>query len=303
MNPKEPIIQQELTLPCPKYYDLRTTCNAHGWIELAPFVWNEESGTLGATVSVNDSAVDIIIEQQKSNIIAHTYSYQQLTGKHLNEIQSLVKRILDLEVNNSKLREIAVENGIEYSSLIENGAGRILHSPTLWEDAAKTLFTTNCSWALTKKISDEICSSLSTSTSPLGSYFFPSPEKVATLTESELRNSVPIGYRAPYLLSLAKEFLDNQVLMKLEDKLLSFNEAKSIIMSFKGFGSYATTHVLVMAGYFDEIPVDSVVKSYLKNSYGDDFSIPLIIENVYGKWGKYKWWGMKLDKMNRRKIG
>jgi len=58
-----------------------------------------------------------------------------------------------------------------------------------------------------------------------------------------------------------------------------------------------------MAGYFDEIPVDSVVKSYLKNSYGDDFSIPLIIENVYGKWGKYKWWGMKLDKMNRRKIG
>jgi hypothetical protein len=55
-----------------------------------------------------------------------------------------------------------------------------------------------------------------------------------------------------------------------------------------------------MAGYYDEIPVDSVVKSYLKETYSDSLSISQLIEEVYGKWGKYKWWGMKLDKMNRR---
>ena len=300
MIPKKPTVHHTLTLPCPQYYNLHITCNAHGWKELTPFVWNEESGTLGATVSVNNGAVDVIIEQQNPNIIIHTYSHKELNESHLNEIQSLVKRILDLEVNTDKLHETAVKNGLEYSSLIENGAGRILHSATLWEDAAKTLFTTNCSWALTKKISNAICAAFSTSSSPLGNYYFPSPEIVAESNESELRNLVPIGYRAPYLLSLAREFSDNLVLIKLEDKVLSFKEAKNIVMNLKGFGDYAATHVLVMAGYYDEIPVDSVVTSYLKNAYGDNLPTPLLIENVYGKWGNFKWWGMKLDKIHRR---
>ena len=300
----EPIIQHEFTLSCPKYYNLRTTCNAHGWKELAPFNWNDEFCTLNVTVLVNDCAVDLKIEQQKSTVVILIYSHKELGDSHLNEIRSLVKRIIDLEEKNSKLHKIAVENGIEYSSLIENGAGRILHSSTLWEDAAKTLFTTNCSWALTKKISEEICSVFFNSISPLGNYSFPSPTIIARLNESELRNYVPIGYRAPYLLSLAKEFSDNQVLIKLENKILSFKEAKNIVMNLKGFGTYAATHLLVMAGYYNEIPVDSVVKYYLKKTYGDvSISIPLLIENVYGKWGEFKWWGMKLDKMNRRKIG
>lgn len=296
----EPTIQHELTLPCPKHYNLRTTCNSHGWVDLAPFNWDDESGTLGATVSVDDSAVDVITEQQKSNIVIHSSSHKELTKSHLNKIQSLVKRILDLEFNTDELHEIAVKNDLEYSSLFENGAGRILHSATLWEDAAKTLFTTNCSWALTKKISNAICSVFSTSSSPLGKNFFPSPEIVAASNESQLRNSVPLGYRAPYLLSLAREFSDNRVLIELENKVLSFKDAKNNVMNLKGFGNYAATHVLVMAGYYDEIPVDSVVKSYLKNTYGDDLPIPLLIENAYGKWGKFKWWGMKLNKIHGR---
>src|SRR5262249_61987334 len=32
------------------------------------------------------------------------------------------------------------------------GAGRMLRSPTVWEDLVKTLCTTNCSWGLTTKM-------------------------------------------------------------------------------------------------------------------------------------------------------
>jgi 3-methyladenine DNA glycosylase/8-oxoguanine DNA glycosylase len=160
----------------------------------------------------------------------------------------------------------------------------------------------NCSWALTKKISTEICSNFSPSVSPLGNYSFPSPKIISDLSESELRNAVPIGYRAPYLLLLAKEFLNNPDFIKLEDNKIPFDEAKKIVMNLKGFGSYASTHLLVMAEYYDEIPVDSVVKSYLEKTYGEDIAIPLLIESVYGKWNEYKWLGMKLDKMHRQKI-
>jgi len=52
----KPKVPNQLTLSSPKYYNLRTTCNSHGWKELAPFVWDDKSCTLGATVSVSGEA-------------------------------------------------------------------------------------------------------------------------------------------------------------------------------------------------------------------------------------------------------
>jgi hypothetical protein len=71
------------TLPSPKYYNLRTTCNSHGWKELAPFIWDDEACTLGATVSVSGEAVDLTIEQQKSDKICSALSVTiSPLGKH-----------------------------------------------------------------------------------------------------------------------------------------------------------------------------------------------------------------------------
>ena len=68
----------------------------------------------------------------------------------------------------------AAENaGAEYVQLIRKGAGRLLRSPTLWEDAAKTLFTTNCTWALTRKMCEAVCSRAFIEPAPSGRYPFP----------------------------------------------------------------------------------------------------------------------------------
>ena len=40
---------------------------------------------------------------------------------------------------------------------LARGAGRLLRSPTVWEDAVKTLLTTNCSWALTRAMVARLC--------------------------------------------------------------------------------------------------------------------------------------------------
>ena len=41
-------------------------------------------------------------------------------------------------------------------------------------------------------------------------------------------------------------------------------EADSILRSIRGFGDYAVTHHLIMVGYYDKIPIDTVVVWYLK---------------------------------------
>jgi len=64
----------------------------------------------------------------------------------------------------------------------------------------------------------------------------------------------------------------------------------------KGFGDYAVAHLLILCGYFDKIPIDTVVVSYLKKNYRvrkpESF-----INRTYRKWREYKWWGLKLEKM------
>src|SRR6266545_2400997 len=40
---------------------------------------------------------------------------------------------------------------------LARGAGRLLRSPTVFEDAVKTLCTTNCSWALTRLMVERLC--------------------------------------------------------------------------------------------------------------------------------------------------
>ena len=40
----------------------------------------------------------------------------------------------------------------EFSWVARDGAGRLLRSPTVYEDLVKSIMTTNCSWSLTNKM-------------------------------------------------------------------------------------------------------------------------------------------------------
>ena len=47
---------------------------------------------------------------------------------------------------------LATDNDPEFSWVSQQGAGRLLRSPTVFEDLVKMICTTNCSWALTLKM-------------------------------------------------------------------------------------------------------------------------------------------------------
>ena len=115
--------------------------------------------------------------------------------------------------------------------------------------------------------------------------------------ETELKKQMPIGYRAKYLIHLAERFTqpcDN--LKALESKNVDFKSTLEILSDFKGFGPYATNHMLVLLGFYNEIPIDTVVISYLKKVHHMR-KVESFIKRHYGKWGPFKWWGMKMEKM------
>jgi len=108
-----------------------------------------------------------------------------------------------------------------------------------------------------------------------------------------------VGYRAEYLLSLAKRCLEDPSLGGIEGGGIDFQNAFGIVRQLKGFGPYASAHVLVLAGFFEAIPVDSVVLGYVRSNYRAR-KPESFLSRHYRAWGKYAWWGMKLEKILRR---
>jgi N-glycosylase/DNA lyase len=285
--------------PRPRWYDLFLTCHTHGWINLAPFSWDETHGRLEFALLIDSQAVDASIQQDKRSMKAVICSEKKINSNSLKRLDVALARILGLKEETSELFKTALKIGGLYPKLMRKGAGRLLRGASLWEDAAKTLFTTNCSWALTQKMCEKICSSIFSIPSPSGRYPFPYPSSLAEESPDSLKKKMPIGYRAEYLKLLSESFMRDFNLANLEEKTMSYDEAYKKVAQLKGFGPYARTHLLILAGYFDKIPVDSEVSSYvLKNHKCRD--VERFVDKRFAPWGRYRWWGLKFEKMLRR---
>jgi 3-methyladenine DNA glycosylase/8-oxoguanine DNA glycosylase len=285
--------------PFPQWYDLFLTCHTHGWINLAPFSWDAKLSRLEIVLLIDGQAVDVSIHQDERSIEATICSEKKVTQNNLKIIDAKLARILGLKEDTAELFETALKIGGPYPELIRKGAGRLLRGATFWEDAAKTLFTTNCSWALTQKMCKKICSSIFSIPSPSGKYPFPHPSSLAEDNPYSLKKKMPIGYRAEYLKQLSESFTRDFNLANLEEKSMSYNEAYEKVAQLKGFGPYARTHLLILAGYFDKIPIDSEISRYVLKNYKCR-DVERFVYKRFAPWGRYRWWGLKFEKILRR---
>ena len=64
-------------------------------------------------------------------------------------------RMLSTEADLSEFHE-SVADDASLSWIPEKRAGRLLRSPTVFEDLVKTICTTNCSWSLTRSMVSNI---------------------------------------------------------------------------------------------------------------------------------------------------
>lgn len=286
----------ELTFEIPEFYDLYMTCHIHGWINLAPFSWDNDNGILRLAMDADGESVDIDVKQAGAVLEASVCSRGKLNRPSLRGVRAALRRSLGLEMDVSGILAKAEKVGPEYATLVKKGAGRLLRAPTLWEDAAKTLFTTNCSWSLTKKMCNSLCSEAFSSPTPSGAHPFPSPREMTRFPEEELKERIPVGYRAGFLSALAERFAADPSLENLETNRFSYKAADQIVRRSKGFADYACAHLLVLAGYFHKIPIDTVATAWLKENHRVRKPASFI-KRHYGKWGPYKWWGFKLEKM------
>jgi len=144
------------------------------------------------------------------------------------------------------------------------GAGRMLRSPTVFEDVIKTLCTTNCSWGLTRTMVQALVAHLGDA--PVGASdpmanAFPTPAAMAAQDERFYRDVVRSGYRAPHFGKLAEAVasgdLDLEALGDASRDVVTDEEVERALLALPGIGPYAAAHVMMTLGRNSKLILDS----------------------------------------------
>jgi 3-methyladenine DNA glycosylase/8-oxoguanine DNA glycosylase len=245
----------ELKIPTPRNFSFRRTVASHGWYQLLPFALDTEKWQLTRVIDLGEKPpVTIFIEGRKNHV-------RVTAARPLDESEAAIvlrdaRHILRLD---DDLRDfyLATDNDPEFVWISEQGAGRLLRSPTVFEDLVKMICTTNCSWALTLKMVTGMVENLGCETGD-GRRSFPAPESLAAMPLEFFVDEVRAGYRAPYLKELSERVASGE--LNVEQWLTSelpTAELMKEIKCVKGVGPYAAENLLKLLGRYDGLALDS----------------------------------------------
>src|SRR6266566_714232 len=190
----------EITILTPPGFSFRRTVLSHGWCALRPFEFDKTDWTVVRVLEAGETApVTVKISAEKKGLAISTA--RRLKKSAGEKIARDVRHMFRLD---DDLREFYRVTSTEpdFAWIAREGAGRLLRSPTVFEDLVKMICTTNCSWALTEKMVTGLVQNLGRESND-GRRTFPTPEAMALMPLKFYTNEVRAGYRAPYFKELA----------------------------------------------------------------------------------------------------
>ena len=116
---------------------------SHGWYDLPPFRYANGSHLLETAVAAGENAVPVRFEHSGGVLSASARGISRAT------LARIATRVFSLDLDLSRFAA-SLPAGGPLARALSRGGGRMLRAPSLFEDAVKMLFTTNCTWAATR---------------------------------------------------------------------------------------------------------------------------------------------------------
>lgn len=291
----------ELKITKPRDFDFKNTVRSHGWYDLPPFYFDDVNGSLRYVFSNTQGSKRVIgtIAERGDSVVVKLTDAAVSSSK----IERDVRHILRLDDEMAEFYA-SVRHEPRLSWVSKIGAGRLLRSPTVFEDAVKTMCTTNCSWSLTRSMVNNLVERLGAEAAG-GAKAFPTAASMAAMDEKFYRDEIRAGYRSPYFVEfavrVAEGSLDPESWLH---SVLPTAELKKEIKRVKGFGDYAAENLLKLLGRYDGLALDSWLRGsfYKKHNRGkacNDKKIIKFYSNFGGWQGLAIWCDMTEDWFER----
>jgi N-glycosylase/DNA lyase len=274
-----------IRLPLPPGFSFDAVVRSHGWYDLPPFVYDREEGALRTVVAAHSRAARLEFRVRGEKL--------ETKGTNLDasDLRAIARRAFSLDVDLSAAERSFAGIPVLSRALGERG-GRMLRAPTLFEDAVKMLFTTNCSWAATRGMVTRLIA-----LAGADGVAFPTAESVADLSTSSIGRRVRCGYRAEALRLFARRVASGDLdLAPWEDPARSSEEVRAVILRERGFGPYASEGLLRILGRHDFFALDSWTRQQFRRIYpGRARTTDRAIARRYGRFGAHRGLALWLD--------
>jgi 3-methyladenine DNA glycosylase/8-oxoguanine DNA glycosylase len=318
----------KFALPARLPFNFLSVVNSHGWRQLAPFSYDEDSHTLCYVLRLANGRVIELKIRDGAHADGVSVETEKLEALERREVKEKVTWMFGLDMDFSRFY---AASGTEpkLAGAKERALGRVLRSPTLFEDVIKTILTTNTLWAatrnMTRKLVDEFGSSLSgglseasaqttlaphahlprAHTCPGGrcqgvpgsagetaveAKAFPTPKTIAASSPEFLKEKIRVGYRASAIYSLAVQVASGTFdLEALKTSELSTLELRKQLLTIHGVGPYAAANLLMLLGRHDFIPIDSYAFKMVSHEWYRGKPVTAKeVEKRFEKWGEFK---------------
>ncbi len=276
-----------LHLPARKPFNFTSVVNSHGWRQLAPFIYDESANTLGYILRLSSARViELNFSDGKDGVTVET---DKLDRAEQKEVRDAVGWMFGLDMDFSAFYAASrLEPKLVRAR--KQALGRVLRSPTLFEDVIKTIFTTNTLWGATKNMTKKLVEEFGVAPGSTDNKTFPTPESIAASNPDYIKEKIRVGYRASAVHDLAVRVASGKYdLEALKTSSLSTLELRKELMTIKGVGPYAAANLLLILGRSDFIPVDSWALKLVSHEWYKGKPVTAKeVEKCFEKWGEFK---------------
>lgn len=281
-------------------FNFFSVINSHGWRQLAPFLYDESTHTLSYILRLsNGHVIELHFRDATGGVSVET---EKLHKAERKEVADKVTWMFGLDMDFSHFYAASrVEPRLAHAKKLARG--RVLRSPTLFEDVIKTILTTNTLWAATKNMTSKLVHELGEAIALSGGSnpsqpadeapikkAFPTPEAIAASSVDFLKERIRVGYRAPAIHQLAVRVASgNFDLESLKTSDLPTLELRKELLTINGVGPYAAANLLMILGKHDFIPIDSYALKMVSNEwYRGEPITAKEVEKRFESWGEFK---------------
>ncbi len=299
-----------VTTTAPSPFDFAGTAYSHGWAVLAPNCWDNERLGLTRTERIGpDRVVHLDVTGTRSasgkRVRVDVTHEGELRPAERNVVRRSIRRMFRLDEDMGPFYSKCRQAGPRWHPATL-GLGRLLCSPTVFEDTVKTICTTNVQWGGTKAMVGGLVRHLG-EPGPLTAQdwgepgnaqpnSFPTPESIAAADGATL-DAARLGYRAPYIRDLAQRVASGELdLEAYRAPEPSTEEIRRSLLEIRGVGPYAAATLLMLLGRYDHLAVDTVYRAFVSERYfAGRRPSDREAEEVYAGWGRWKYLGYWFD--------
>lgn len=274
---------------------LARTLNSHGFANIPPMQPAKDHHSVELTLGIpRHRPRTVRIHAGCDGHGAMTVLGSSISVSTANHLLGAVRRMLRMDADLSPFYALASTD--PDLSWVCTGAGRMLNSPTVFEDVVKTVCTTNCTWSATVRMVTAIVEHLGERApgAPAAGAFgrtFPSPDVVAAAGEDFFREVARAGYRGAYLVRLARSVAEGKLNLEryatASPEELPDDQLEKELLALPGVGPYATSCIMMTLGRNHRLILDSWSRPTYAKLVGMKVVKDADIERRFRRYGSY----------------